>query len=109
MEAKREQKMRDAGYTRRPTLREMAEPVQEPEQEPVAYVDLADGSVIWKRARLPGGSLLYTHPPRQWQGLTEEEVFHVENNVPDSVISDRQWTVYFASALDAALRRKNHE
>jgi hypothetical protein len=45
---------------------------------------------------------------RQWQSLTEEEVFHVENNVPDSVISDRQWTVYFASALDAALRRKNH-
>jgi hypothetical protein len=45
--------------------------------------------------------------PRQWQGLTEEEVFHVENNVPDSVISDRQWTVYFARALDAALRRKN--
>jgi hypothetical protein len=45
---------------------------------------------------------------RQWQSLTEEEVFHVENNVPDSVISDRQWTVYFAHALDAALRRKNH-
>jgi hypothetical protein len=53
---------------------------------------------------------LYTHPPRrEWRGLSEEEVFHVENNVPDSVISDRQWTVYFASALDAALRRKNHE
>ena len=45
-----------------------------PEQEPVAYVDLADGSVIWKRARLPGGSLLYTHPPRrEWVGLTDTE------------------------------------
>ena len=51
---------------------------------------------------------LYNHPPRrEWQSLSEEEVFHVENNVPDSVISDRQWTVYFARALDAALRRKN--
>jgi hypothetical protein len=49
------------------------------------------------------------HPLRQWQGLTEEEVFHVENNVPDSVISDRQWTVYFARAIEAALRRKNHD
>ena len=29
-EPNRAQKMRDAGYTRRPTLREMAEPVQEP-------------------------------------------------------------------------------
>ena len=29
-EPERAQKMRDAGYTRRPTLREMAEPVQEP-------------------------------------------------------------------------------
>jgi hypothetical protein len=54
-----------------------------------------------------GAIPLYTHPPRQWRGLSEEEVFHVENNVPDSIISDRQWTVYFASALDAALRRKN--
>jgi hypothetical protein len=40
---------------------------------------------------------------------TEEEVFHVENNVPDSVISDRQWTVYFARAIEAVLRSKNHD
>jgi hypothetical protein len=59
---------------------------------------------------LPDGEhLLYTHPPRQWRGLTEEEMFHVENNVPDSVISDRQWTVYFARAIEQALRSKNHE
>ena len=38
-ESNRAQKMRDAGYTRRPTLREMAEPVQ-PEQEPVILSDL---------------------------------------------------------------------
>lgn len=58
---------------------------------------------------LRDGSALVHPPRREWRGLTEEEVFHVENNVPDSVISDRQWTVYFASALDAALRSKNHE
>jgi hypothetical protein len=33
-EPDRAQKMRDAGYTRRPTLREMAEPVQEPDHKP---------------------------------------------------------------------------
>lgn len=33
-EPNRAQKMRDAGYTRRPTLREMAEPVQEPTPMP---------------------------------------------------------------------------
>jgi hypothetical protein len=48
-------------------------------------------------------------PRREWRGLTEEEVFHVENNVPDSVISDRQWTVYFARAIEAKLKEKNHE
>jgi hypothetical protein len=36
----RAQAMRDAGYTRRPTLREMAEPVQEPEQEPLSDEEL---------------------------------------------------------------------
>jgi hypothetical protein len=55
-----------------------------------------------------GAIPLYTHPPRQCRGLTEEEVFHVENNVPDSVISDRQWTVYFARAIEAKLKERNN-
>jgi hypothetical protein len=51
----------------------------------------------------------YNPPRREWRGLSEEEVFHVENNVPDSAISDRQWTVYFARAIEQALRSKNHD
>jgi hypothetical protein len=102
--------MRDAGYTRRPTLREMAEP----EQEPVAWCDIKEDGTIhglryWSE---PGRRehALYTHPPRRaWRGLTEEEMFHVENNVPDSVISDRQWTVYFARAIEAKLKELNHD
>lgn len=31
--------------------------------EAVAYVDHADGSIVWKSKRLPGGTLLYTHRP----------------------------------------------
>ena len=43
-EPTRAQKMRDAGYTRRPTLREMAEPEQE--QEPVAFDALVAISLL---------------------------------------------------------------
>jgi hypothetical protein len=88
--------------------------LEQPVQEPFGY--------IWPTGRHPefrytqqmrdgvAGMPLYTHPPRrEWRSLSEEEVFHVENNVPDSVISDRQWTVYFASAIEAALRSKNHD
>jgi hypothetical protein len=83
------------------------------EQEPVAWQWL---NTAHFRKNLPvnaesgAWNPLYTRPPRrEWQGLTEEEVFHVENNVPDSVISDRQWTVYFARAIEAVLRSKNHD
>ena len=48
-------------------------PPQVPVQEPVAYVDHADGSVIWKRARLPGGSLLFTTPPQR-KPLTDDQL-----------------------------------
>jgi len=40
------------------------------EVEPVAYVDHADGSVVWKGNRLPGGSLLYAHPPTDTDNLS---------------------------------------
>jgi hypothetical protein len=31
-------------------------------QEPVAYIDHADGAVIWKQEKPAWGSVLYTHP-----------------------------------------------
>jgi len=51
----RAQRMRDAGYTRRPTLREMSEP----EQEPVAWMT-------------PGQDLHLNNG--EWQSLSEEEI-----------------------------------
>ncbi len=86
----RAQNMRDAGYTRRPTLREMADSEQ-PEQEPVAWLrreelaDLqtcnyrrlgADSPRIWAphQADTPtpeeGLVPVFTHPPRR---ETEQE------------------------------------
>lgn len=47
--------------------------------------------------------------PRQWVGLTEEEIFAAENSVPDEAITDRNWCVYFARAIEAKLKEKNRE
>jgi len=78
----RAQNMRDAGYTRRPTLREMADSEQ-PEQEPLAWLESPYGSIRMNttmRFQFPPQSLkwkipLYLHPPRrEWQGLTDEEM-----------------------------------
>jgi hypothetical protein len=82
----RAQKMRDAGYTRRPTLREMAEPVQ----EPVAWACFKNGELqtelvgteadvdFWCASDEPEiqgmvKGALYTHPPRR---ETEQEPNH---------------------------------
>jgi hypothetical protein len=43
----------------------------------------------------------------QWVGLTDEEIFKVENAVPDEVIGDSNWCVYFAKAIEAKLKEKN--
>jgi hypothetical protein len=44
---------------------------------------------------------------REWQALTDEEVFAVENSVPDAVITDRDWCVHFARAIEVKLKEKN--
>jgi hypothetical protein len=44
---------------------------------------------------------------KEWVGLTHQEIFEIENGVPDNVISDRDWTVYFAKAIEAKLKEKN--
>ena len=38
--------------------------------------------------------------------LSDEEIFAVENAVPDAVVSDRDWALYFARAIIAAAREK---
>ena len=51
---------------------------------------------------------LYTTPPqREWKSLTDEEVFAVENSVPDEIITDRSWCIHFARAIEAKSKDKN--
>ena len=45
-------------------------------------------------------------PQREWVGLTDDEIFEVENNVPDEVISDRDWCLYFARAIEAKVKER---
>ena len=83
----------------------LRERLAQPEQEPFCYHDgrnivgkeFADHSDVFP---------LYTAPqPRQWQGLTDEEINSVRHN--------RDWTAHwtdatFARAIEAKLREKNH-
>ena len=118
----RAQAMRDAGYTRRPTLREMADSEQ-PEPwvksycggkpnyttpEPVSTWYGTDWpahmQLMAQLAHLEPGTDLYTHPPRrEWRGLTEEEIneatFH-----PDGCMNTH---LEFARAIEAALKERN--
>jgi len=83
----RAQAMRNAGYTRRPTLREMSE------EEPVVLMDAP---------LLLNGQPLFTHPPRrEWRGLTYQEI--------DDLQSGMQATFKDICAIEAALKEKNHE
>ena len=43
---------------------------------------------------------LYTTPPQRLP-LTEDEIFKIENDIPDDVISDRAWTIWFTRAIEA--------
>jgi len=103
----RAQRQRDAGYTRRPTLREMAA-LEQPEQEPVSTWYGTDWpahmQLMAQLAHLEPGTDLYTHPPRrEWRGLTEEEIneatFH-----PDGCMNTH---LEFARAIEAALKERN--
>jgi hypothetical protein len=84
---------------------------QAEKQEPVAWQGVYDKTDLYYR-KPPQADVrpLYTTPPkaqRQWVGLTDEEIFKVENAVPDEVIGDSNWCVYFAKAIEAKLKEKN--
>ena len=105
----RGQKMRDAGYTRRPTIREMAEP--EPKQEPVAWLLQTVGQYHTGRfvaevetvRRLPDGTNLFTKPnPRPWNTLSTDEIYELYNEPR----SDSEM-VEFARAVEAKLKERN--
>ena len=83
---------------------------QEIEQEPPKYSFKAhwekDGriGVVGAVVRPDGGVHLlqdFIDPPQR-KPLTDEEIFALENSIPDEVVSDRNWCIYFARAIEAA-------
>jgi hypothetical protein len=81
----------------------------EPEQEPVAWmVYTQDGKSVCVTDK-PADFIewrsfpLYTHPPRrEWQGLTEEEIYPLYSEPS----SDAEM-VEFARAIEATLKERN--
>ena len=107
----RAQAMRDAGYARRPTLREMAEP----EQEPVAWrwrlrspTDAPGFAQPWNvttyypREQANEIEPLYTAPPQRKPPLTEEEIQSIHDTY-----HKRMGPQEFARAIEAALKERN--
>ena len=42
--------------------------------------------------------------PPQRKPLTHEEIFACENSVPDEIVSDRDWCIHFARAIEAKIK-----
>jgi hypothetical protein len=48
---------------------------------------------------------LYTHPPKQWQGLSDDEIWDIANFLG----KNKEWDypVMFAKTIEKALKEKN--
>jgi hypothetical protein len=95
----RAQQMRDAGYARRPTLREMVE--QEREDIAQNLQSRLDAALLLEERRQE-----IAQPHREWKGLSDTEVLSIHQSLCNTVGSDYR-TV--ARAIEQALRSKNHE
>jgi hypothetical protein len=95
----RAQQMRDAGYARRPTLREMVE--QEREAIAQNLQSRLDAALLLEERRQE-----IAQPHREWKGLSDTEVLSIHQSLCNTVGSDYR-TV--ARAIEQALRSKNHE
>jgi hypothetical protein len=83
----------------------------ETEQEPVAWISEGGDVSRSKRYMDEMGfkcNPLYTAPPKQWVGLTDEEIYDCEEEVgmPQYEISSADLYA-FASVIEAKLREKN--
>ena len=83
-------------------MREVQRLGQEIEQEPVGMVKDSFTSTAWERLDLRGSTKVYLATPPQRKPLTDEEIFALENSIPDEVVSDRDWCIHFARAIEAA-------
>ena len=78
-------------------MRETQRLGQEIEQEPVQFKCTVIDDVH------PNGiPLEQWTPPPQRKPLTVAQIFACENSVPDEIVSDRVWCIYFARAIEAA-------
>jgi hypothetical protein len=127
-EPTRAEKMREAGYTRRPSLREFpSDKPAQPEQEPVAWANeiiddlhaLHDSEMI--RELDSGDALIrleaaiatveeaeqrHTAPQRrEWVGLTEDEVAQAMYRADAIITGPMQFK--FAKEIEAKLKEKN--
>ena len=94
-----------------------AEPVQEPVawglfakvggkfvlQHPVRFseIDVEDDRLMYARDTVTEIRPLYIAPPQRLP-LPEKEIFAIENDIPDDVISDRAWTIWLSRAVEKA-------
>lgn len=77
-------------------------------EEPVAWVvyDSENNDIVWTEAgkKLKQNTRLYTAPPqREWQGLTDEEMFSLWVKCP----AETEDRFAFARAIEAKLKEKN--
>jgi hypothetical protein len=89
----------------RPAIEQLIKALAEqPKQELVAWIDHKDGlkTVVWKEWDYPAiGTKLYTHP-KQWQGLSDDEIIPMYNEPS----SDAEM-IEFACAIEAKLKELN--
>jgi len=78
--------------------------------KPTAWYDPSNGVVSTDRDSplfTPLGQVWPLYPKGEWVGLTDEQIFACENSVPDEIVGDRNWCIYFARAIEAKLKEKN--
>jgi hypothetical protein len=97
--------------------------LEQPEQEPVAWMDPNSGEVCrahWLESHAPERDVdrfscpLYTHPPRrEWRSLSEEEIQSVIQLEREKRFQRRPplplSMTELSHAIEAALRSKNYE
>ena len=85
-------------------------------QEPVASrFKLSDGNYSLHNDQYDFGEPLYTHPPKQWQGLSDDEITSLEyDHVSYETFDEGEYgteiniyTKEFARAIEQALKEKN--
>ena len=69
-------------------------------KEPVASrFKLSDGNYSLHHDQYDFGEPLYTHPPKEWQGLAKYEIIAIDNEAND--------LMEFARAIEAKLKELN--